>query len=143
MSNLVGPKIFLLVVPDSMPNVWLGVATTAEYATWRDGETALVMHDVRAIFVQPVGDGRRVAMSIGSPYFGDTQQETLALFPTSVEVLGEVIADETNNESCIKNQRLFQSYTDAVAKYRAALSGITLATPGDIPGNVSHLLPRK
>jgi hypothetical protein len=143
VSDLPGSQLFVAAIPDAMPNVWMGITTAEEYISWFSGDSALVLRNVRMLIMQ-AQPGNKIQINIGSPYFTDSSFEKISLFPRSVEVLGAVISDASGTNSCTDNQHLYQMYDKAYAEFRAKRSGITLATPQDMPkGNITQFPHRK
>lgn len=128
-------KLFLLVMPASGQSLWMGTTTAYDYDRWFSRECALVLRDVRGFVVRPdADDPRKVQISVGAVYIGDTSQRELHLFPASVELVGAVTL-ENGNEVCVGNNVLFQKYARNALVNRAAASGLTIAGPNDMPSN--------
>jgi len=118
--------------------IWLGWVEESEYNIWKTEKCALTLHDVRGYIFQPVpGSNDRMAVTIGPPYPGDTKQLEIALFPHSVEIIGE-IRTEKGVKICTGSPTLYTRYTEALDKWRAALSNIHTPTPSDI-ANLSKM----
>lgn len=121
--------------------MWLGMVSRDEYNDWKERGHALALHDARGYLLQPVqGSPGRVSVNIGPPYPGDTKQLEITIFPTSVEIIGEV-DEHSGVKSCSGKPTLFSRYLEALDKWRAALSTIHTATPADLAnlGNISKL----
>jgi hypothetical protein len=125
------PKMFFVLVTGPM-GVWLGIVSEEEYNDWRWHQHALELHDARGLSMQPVaGAPNRIAINIGPPYPGDTKQLEIALFPHSVEIIGEIL-EEKGVKTCSGGPTLYTRYTEALDKWRAALANIHTATPADL-----------
>lgn len=137
-------RLFVHVLANGMPNQWLGIIEERAYQAWLHYDSRLVMTDVRGLILQPMDGGRRVALNVGSPYFGDTSQEEIAVDAIAVEILGNVSVDATGNDECDKDTKgLFRIYKDAVIRYRAARSGLEIPGGMEIPKNANITpLPR-
>jgi hypothetical protein len=125
------PKIYFAFVGTPF-GFLLGVVTQIAYDNWKEKQQALEMYDARGYMLQPVpGSPNRMSITIGPVYPGDTKQLTLALYPYSVEIIGEIQIDGVT-KSCSENNALYQRYREALDKWNAALSNIHTATPADI-----------
>lgn len=127
--------LFVIATPPGSPMAWLGTVSATFYETWFAGKGALQMMNVRGMNYQANPSTNQVMAAIGSPYIGDTPQKSIAVFPTSVEILGVVQAD---GQACSDNNRLYQTYLGALRQWQSALSNIAIVGPGDMPksGNV-------
>jgi hypothetical protein len=126
-----GPKMFFVLVTGPM-GMWLGVVTEDDYNNWRLRGQALFLSEIRGLNLQPVsGSSNRIAVNIGPPYPGDTKQLEMALFPHSVEIIGEV-KEEKGVKICTGSPTLYNRYTEALGKWKAALANIHTATSADL-----------
>jgi hypothetical protein len=123
------PITFFVLVTGPM-GMWLGIVFEDDYNNWKTRGHALDIHDVRGLNMQPAGTNR-VAVNIGPPYPGDTKQLDITLFPYSVEIIGE-IEIHNNVKRCTGGPTLYNRYTEALDKWRAALANIHTATPADM-----------
>ena len=129
----------LFVLATSQLGMWLGVVSTAEYEAWLGG-AALSMHGPRGFHMAPDEKRQRVELSIGPPYIGDSKQLKIALFPTAVEILGRI--ETVDGVKCCKDSQIrFQQYTEAMDKWRAAMSNIALPTPQDLQNLAGAPIP--
>lgn len=119
-------KLFVLAITHIGP--WLGMATKSEHENWKNKNCALHMEAPRGLqIIQMDEAGSKFGVQIGSPYMTDTYQNELDLHPIAVEVLGEVI---NAGQECTDHKQLWGNYNDALTKWRAAKSNITIAGPG-------------
>jgi hypothetical protein len=119
----------LFVIITTGMGMWIGRATQDAYDSWTLGN-ALQLRDARGLIIRPE-DAQRVSMNIGPIYPGDTPQTKVDVFPTSVEVLGE-IKEENGTEYCSDKNQLFNTYLEAVLKWKSMLSNLTIAGPEDL-----------
>jgi hypothetical protein len=123
-------KLFVYVI--SGAGHWIGVVSSEEFRQWADQHAALVIHDGRGMHFNSDPRAQTISVTIGPLYIGDTAQSTVAIFPTSVEIIGKITEDNDRNESCDGNNGLFMQYTEALQKWKASQSNITLASPADL-----------
>ena len=146
MLNFIGQKLFVIVLPSSMPELWLAITKEDAYEFWFTGQGALKLWDVRALIMHPISE-QQVELRWGPPYLGNTTQEQVALFPTSVEVIGQIGTDPSGIETCTDSQAMFAAYSREVLRCRAARINLVIAGPGDMPkgqpGSVTRLPNRK
>lgn len=112
---------------------FLGKIREGDFNEWKNNGSAIKVTDVRGLQLRP--EGNRVAVHIGPAYVGDTRQETVYIRPSTVEIVGE-LKNEDGIVQCLgqsRSSQMFQHYSDAVTKWRAAMSNITLARPSDMP----------
>ena len=117
---------FVYVISDA--GHWLGKVKEAAYNDWKSGK-ALLVNDGRGLHFNSDPRAGTVSVTIGPLYIGDTKQVKVAVFPTSVEIIGEV---EDDGRSCTENNGLYVQYIEAIDKWKAALAGITLSNAADL-----------
>lgn len=123
-------KLFVIVTTPM--GMWLGVTQKTNYDSWFGG-TALVLENPKNLIATQSGPGR-VELRLAPLYLGGTIQKSVAIFPTTVELLGQITKNSAGNEICSEHTSLFSMYSQAVQEWKAAQSGLYLAKAGDIPG---------
>ena len=122
-------ELFVLAITHIGP--WLGVTTEENYTSWKNENIAMHLDAPRSLQIIPMDDtGAKFGIQIGNPYMADTHQRSLDVFPIAVELLGEVIVDDNGSRTASDHQQLWGNYNDALIKWRAAMSGLTIAGPG-------------
>jgi hypothetical protein len=123
-------EMFVYVMADGV--TLLGRTGIIDIDRWKESGAAVCLNDPRGLQLRPEGPNR-VSVHIGPAYYGDTRQEKIYVRPTSLEVIGEIDKLEDGTEVCSQSKGLFTNYSDAVVKWKAAMSNITIAKPGDLP----------
>jgi len=121
-------ELFVLAITHIGP--WLGTTTEENYAKWKKENIALHLDAPRSLQIIPMDDqGTKFGIQIGNPYMADTHQKKLDVFPIAVELLGELGVGVDGETTVSDHQQLWGNYNDALIKWRAAMSGLTIAGP--------------
>ena len=131
-------KLFVLAITPMGP--WLGTTTEENYTAWKSSNGALHLSDPRGLQIIPMYQQQtKFGVQIGNPYVADTHQKNLDVCPVAVELLGRITSDNAEGQDEVDDHKaLFNNYTDAVTKWRAAMSNLTIADPSDI-SNLGNL----